>query len=82
MIFYENIRWFLRNFMTIFMKFYEILRNFMTLIVSQKKSRETCKIDNYHAEWPQRRTSLIYPLPISVSGLMVPSRRILNPVAQ
>ena len=24
--------------------FYEILRNFMTLIVSQKKNTETCKI--------------------------------------
>ena len=27
--------------------FYEILLNFMTLIVSQKQNTETCKIDNY-----------------------------------
>ena len=30
----------------------------------------------------QRTTSLIYPMPISVSGLMVQSRRILDPMAQ
>ena len=44
MIFYENINCFFMKFME---NFYEILRNFMTLIVSQKKNTETCKIDNY-----------------------------------
>ena len=44
MIFYENIHCFLMKF---FDSFYEILRNFMTLMVSQKQNTGTCKIDNY-----------------------------------
>ena len=44
MIFHENIHCFLIKFVD---SFYEVLRNFMTLIVSQKQNTETCIIDNY-----------------------------------
>ena len=34
-------------FMKFYDSFYEILRNFMTLIVSQKQNTETYKLNNY-----------------------------------
>ena len=44
MIFYENIHCFFTKY---YDTFYEISRNFMTPIVSQKQNTETWKTDNY-----------------------------------
>ena len=42
--FIKNIHFF---FMKFYDSFYKILRNFMTLIVSQQQNTEACKTDNY-----------------------------------
>ena len=42
----KKLRFFMK-ICTIFMKFYEILQNFMTIIVSQKQNTEMRKTDNY-----------------------------------
>ena len=49
-----------------FYNFYEILQNFMTLIVSQKLNTETCKIVNYICNYTTINRGLLFIISLDI----------------